>query len=53
MGKLPPYAKGQMRHCYICGADYPERELKKQRGNLVCKYCYDTLTDEQRARMKK
>jgi hypothetical protein len=50
MGQIPRWYKGRLRYCDISGFWYGEREGKlfKQRGLLVDKQNFDTLTDEQR-----
>ena len=50
MGRLPPWAKGQLRECVICGVWYPERDprIRKRNGKWVCKDDDDSLTDEER-----
>lgn len=51
MGNQPPWYKGQMFNCDICGFWYGDREgkFREQRGlKHVCPKCYDSLTDEQR-----
>ena len=40
---LPVYAKGRMTTCYVCGEDWAERQLQKQKGRLVCKRCVDRV----------
>lgn len=53
MGRLPRWAVGKKKACHICGEEYGERELYKQRGNLVCKHCVDSLLDKDREKLKR
>ena len=50
-GTIPSWHKGKMTRCDICGFEYGENEGKlfKQRGLLVDRACFDTLTDSERA----
>lgn len=50
MGRLPSFAKGELRACAKCGFWFPERDprILKQEGRWVCKWCYDSVTDKQR-----
>lgn len=50
MGRIPPWYKGQMRECAICGFWYEERDfrMKRRDNKWVCKWDYDTLTDLER-----
>lgn len=52
MGRLPVWAKGELRECVICGFWFPERDprILKQEGKWVCKWDYDSLTDLERSR---
>ena len=51
MGRLPPWAKGQLRECAICGYWWPERDwrIRFKEGKWVCWQDDDKLTDKERA----
>lgn len=53
MGTLPEWHKGKLRDCDICGYWFAEKELKRQRGLWVCNICYDSVTDEDRAKSRR
>ena len=50
-GRKPAWYKGQMRNCVVCDTWYPERDfrMKTQEGKFKCKWCFDTVTDKERA----
>ena len=55
MGRLPPWAKGELRECVKCGRWYPERDSRivKKDDKWYCKWDIDTLTDKERAEQLK
>ena len=51
VGKRPSWYRGKKVACDICGFPYYEEDGKlfKQRGLMVDRACYETLTDKERA----
>lgn len=41
MGKNPDVFEGELKDCAICGFTYHKKDLKEQRGKLVCDKCLD------------
>ena len=44
----PAWYKGKRKDCDRCGQEYPKKELKGQKGLLVCKYCFDNTSTTRR-----
>ena len=50
MGRRPPWHKGKLIFCDVCGFWYGAYtgKIRKQDNFNKCPDCYDTLTDQQR-----